>query len=482
MVDPMPATTEEALREILDSTERTYADCWQVLASLIGQGGCQREQVQFFHFQPTLAAELFRLDGVYRRIEKESSELVTKKEQVPRDWFLTEIRRLGRYQQAIADAIDLGKALGNAFAWPFYREHGDQLKRHWEHVPITEPPTGVGAAGEVEFIGNSQVLNGNLVLYHGITTFLRIGDVSFIDLNTLRLNGLGEIKSRACENGDLEITVHCVGPKDRPFFTPTRAPISSRPPDAMPDKIAQRFRRQLESMANSFQPVLSKDNLKIEKETYVPMLLQLEDELKASSVAYRQCGEGLLLVAFRVDADTSLFSRLLKSTSNMQEHARDLGAHVLRLIDRSQIGSPDNANGFTISSLGTGTLPGTIPLFWWPISASLARKLYFQDIAIATIYNPAHMIRKLRNHGFEMQFLDGGRRHRFKKRYSEGCLAVERFDYFMSLIQHNLIREELVIEALSYCGALVETGKVGPNTRIDFDIRQQFGRRPDRSG
>ena len=57
-------------------------------------------------------------------------------------------------------------------------------------------PPGFGGIGETMFMKNVRMFGEYMVIYHGMTTILRIGDITFIDLKKLKVAGIGEIKGR----------------------------------------------------------------------------------------------------------------------------------------------------------------------------------------------------------------------------------------------------------------------------------------------
>jgi hypothetical protein len=425
-------------------------------------------------FQPTLAQALGNLDRADRDLEQGRKDLVKQKAKLPPEQFRSEITRLGNYQRAIGEATQLGKSLGDAFAWFFYQNELPRLYKHLEHEPVTEIPTGTGNAGELAFIKNVPVVDGHLVLYHGITTILRHGDVSLIDLDTFKLTCLGELKSRATDDGEITITAHFIGPRDRPLPPFVRhAPVLSQLSEPLPPKRLERFRRQLEGMAASFKPIPAREELKIEQDTYFPVLMKLIDQLERADVVYEQCGEGLLLVGFRTDATQSLFDKLF-STFDAMSRLQGLGPHVQRLIDMRPTSARDNANSIIISPFGRATLPGATPLFWCPLSLAFLEKLFFLDAIIVTVYNPAHLIRKLREQGYQVRLL-ANHRYDIHKTVAKHRISLGGFDYWLRLIQDHLVDEEVVLRILSHAHSLVESGKVKGKVHMPFYFSQQFG-------
>jgi hypothetical protein len=49
------------------------------------------------------------------------------------------------------------------------------------------------------------------------------------------------------------------------------------------------------------------------------------------------------------------------------------------------------------------TFPGATPIFWRSLPLDFIRKLIFREVTVVTIYNPAHLIRKLRALGYQVE-------------------------------------------------------------------------------
>lgn len=54
------------------------------------------------------------------------------------------------------------------------------------------------------------VIDEKLLLYHGITTFLRIGDFTLIDLKTMEISAIGELKTGRQDGENIQTQVSLV--------------------------------------------------------------------------------------------------------------------------------------------------------------------------------------------------------------------------------------------------------------------------------
>src|SRR5207237_18409 len=113
---------------------------------------------------------------------------------------------------------------------------------------------GVGGIGEREFLRRFPALDGAMVLHHGITTLLRIGDVSLIDLRTLRVRAIGEIKTAKSKTDErqLSITLSLIGD---PMVKALRSNCDSAASDfpSMSASEQNRFERQLQRMKTTLK-------------------------------------------------------------------------------------------------------------------------------------------------------------------------------------------------------------------------------------
>ena len=213
------------ITSLIDEAEDNLRACWDTLSHL---RSAQRTRDStdadlsktLLDFQPKLARTLYDLSKMYGNLNQEKRSFIAKKADLTPSWFRHRLALLSEYQSAIKGAISLGKRLGDSFAWLFYVSAQDHLLEHGEHQRQFLLPPGVGGLGEVTFIERVQMVGDRLVLYHGITTFLRVGDVSFIDVKDRKVAAIGELKTTKVAKDLLKIEVHMVAPseKDLAFF------------------------------------------------------------------------------------------------------------------------------------------------------------------------------------------------------------------------------------------------------------------------
>ena len=88
-------------------------------------------------------------------------------------------------------------------------------------------------------------------------------------------------------------------------------------------------------------------------------------------------------------------------------------------------------------------------MFWWPLDIENLRKIFFEEVFIFTIHNPASLLAKLEAAGFSVSVDTATQEYEVQISDRGYTLRVEHFTYFLRLIQQNLFTEEKIIELLA---------------------------------
>jgi hypothetical protein len=251
--------TNREIRREIDDAELKLKECWDILCSLP-----THPTNQILRFQPLLAEVLHQLSSRYVAIAAERRELITRKSLLNPTWFAKQQARLAHHQLMLERIITIGKSLGDAFAWFFYQNDPALLRDHADGPQQKILATGIGGQGELAFIRGVRAIRGKMVLHHGITSILRIGDVSLIDLHQLRVAGIGEIKT-AEDNGELLVHVEFLLRKDLDI-----GESWEHTPNARDDtkfefspRIKQQLKRQMNRLAKIVNRLPTPEHLKI---------------------------------------------------------------------------------------------------------------------------------------------------------------------------------------------------------------------------
>ncbi len=247
--------TRDHLIRLIDDIEAQYLICWNVLRTLKETKVDALFLPELLKFQPTLRHALLKQEDMRDVIHKEKRRLITKKENLNSSWFRKRMRSLDNYLEILDNSISIGKCLGDSFAWLFYQRDRHLLRKHCEAPRVFHTPTRIGGLGELQFINNIQRLQGQIVICHSTTTFLRLGDLSLIDPQSCTVSAIGELKTRQAGDQQLVAQAIFLSPKAKASVFDTSHQSATVPPDEnLPPQIRDRLLKQLGRMAAMFSP------------------------------------------------------------------------------------------------------------------------------------------------------------------------------------------------------------------------------------
>ena len=467
--------TRKQVRARIDDADESFRACWQTLTSLKKAGGL--DGLALLDFQPLLASALFKLDDAYRRLVHHRGLLIQKKASYSAARFRQRMRTLAQDVEALCTAMRVGRNLGDAFAWTFYQYDQPSLELHFKNPANPHTPPGTGGRGELEFIKQARP-PGLLMLYHGITNFLRIGDVSFFDPGTGRISAIGELKSMLGGPGKLMVKMHTISTSREkiPFVAPNRSAKKTENLDQM--VMEAQFRATLEQQMKKMAEVVRYSepdrDADLTSAYHTNELASFAKQLSLKGPAFQRVGKGGLLAGCRPFRGRSLSSRIYSKTSEASILKR-----MARIRERVRVicdpALPDNSIFF--SELDHRVRPGIPPLFWFPCDTDFLEKIYFMRAIVATIYNPAHLFGALRERGYEVRTeypKSGTPRFEVRKTVSKKRAGIERFDFFLGLIQHRFMREAKIIEMFdTLLKQLPEVGS-GQAARLEVSFAHLF--------
>ncbi len=305
---------------------------------------------------------------------------------------------------------------------------------------------------------------------------MRIGDVSLIDLKTLKLSALGELKTINIAPGQLQIRLELIGPKTETPLFPEISPEKGKgvSPIMLSRHQQERLKHQIKYMQETImneQRQQVKENLSLDAQIYTEQFTELVKNARTGEILYEQFGKGLILAAYR-SPKRSMYKRLYASDSKALPHNVDgVESYTLRIMKH---GSKHNSiyigSLFYSENNGPNFLFGTIPLFWWPVDPEIIRSIIFEEVIIFSIYNPAHLFERLECDGFEIEVVSP-KHFLLRKHIGKSMIAFEHFDYFVSLIQHNLIPEDVVFNVVKASeNKLLEKARELGNVSVRMDM------------
>jgi hypothetical protein len=134
----------------VDAAEANLERCWSLLDYDKGV------DADLLLLQPLLVQTLHSAETVYREIANEQKTLVSKKPQLSGAWFKRRMATLDHYSKCIKIILGIGRMIGDAFAWIFYRDEDDLLRQHLRIQRQSFLPPGVGGFGERTYLERFQ--------------------------------------------------------------------------------------------------------------------------------------------------------------------------------------------------------------------------------------------------------------------------------------------------------------------------------------
>jgi hypothetical protein len=440
--------TKSKIIERINFCEEKFNKCWNTLSNLKENKAIE----ELASFQIDLAECIYTLTEVHHLIKKEQNDITGRINNLNLSWCKKRLKTLSHYNYTINTTISIGKSIGDAFVWYWYRLESDQLVEHGLHENDFYFPTGIGGLGELEIVRNLPLIEKQFVLYHGITNILRIGDVSLFDIEKMQLSGLGEIKSKIDETnkGRITVSITMLTPKSREFFDIEKFNVVIDE-DITSDYIdPERFKRQLSKMGDTVKKLdleINNDDIHVvEKKTYFDELQVLISNSRINQMTTKKVDQGLIIMTLNINRK-NLANRILKKAPKFKNTNENV---ILSIFDYES-----DENGKILSTIhieykkgGTevNLTMGTKPLFWQDIDINKLKKIYFLNTIVFTIYNPLFFIKSLRENGLIIEKVKN--KIEIYKQTTKGKMKVGKFNYFIDLVNKNLYTEKSVTEAL----------------------------------
>jgi hypothetical protein len=461
--------------------------CWTVLDNLTRGRGREKIGADVLLFQSKLIDALWALDDRYRSIVQEKSRLVKRKSEYDSAFFARRMQQLDGYLKAVKGAIGTAKSVGDAFAWLFYANDLDLIEKQLACQMQVNLPPGVGRIGERAFVEKFQGINGYFVLYHGISTFLRLGDVSFIDVKKWKVISIGEVKTKKGD-GDNQyvLTINFVyGGRFKLPLDLGKIELRKGVVDQLPPMMKDRLKRQTIAIGRA----ISADRNTEQKQIgltgayYFDELSALLSECNSNQFSYKTAGKSLLLVAIRL-RERKLSARML--TSKRQEFETKLNGvteQVKAILDENL-----SDNALFLSPLGYNTkgfpivLRGSLPMPLWPLSHAHLDDLVFGRVIVLTLHNPAHFWQMLREKGYVVTTDDKSKLVRATKKIGKKIVRLENMDYFRLLTELFLMDEKTIVGLLEQSIGLSGQYTTDSNVRINLAPQMMipgFGKRSE---
>ena len=459
--------TKLDIKKQFKTAESDLNFCWNVLVDIKTFKKDENDfGNRFILFQERLASLIFRLQSIRDKIIIEEKSYVKNKGKYNIDWFKSKLKLLGNFKKGIDHVVNISKSLGDAYAFFFYQSDLKLLSEHLSHEKVVNNTAGSGERGELEFVKQIKQVEGHFTLFHGITNILRYGDFSFINLASMKVAHLGELKTSVIDENNFTLKL----------FLVDRTTLEEKTVEVKSTKVkTERKERQLLGIINFFINNNHPNSTRVElkNDTYCDQIELLLLKSRINKYNSVNVSKGLAFVCLKYKK-SSLYNRIFKTAKTVKDRLEE---NNQKIIDTAMsLMKSDAHNSLIIGQLlydrdfSSQDLKGVIPLFWEPINNNLLKSIYFSNCMVTSIFNPIHLIEDVEDMGYvvESEHLKNSDRNKPGRNKHLG-----HFDSFIPYIVTNLFTEEFVL------ASIIESENYSTENNMDYvEIKLQQHLRP----
>jgi hypothetical protein len=288
-----------------------------------------------------------------------------------------------------------------------------------------------------------------------------------------RVVGIGELKTATEDRAAIQLHMKLIAQSTSSFASVLQS--NKRGTDVPTAPLSQvqanRFARQMEQILSAFKKSETRggsESLSVDKKIDFANLESVLD-LPPGGVKYQKNGKGLLLVA--VSQAGSISERELRRGNVQWQHRlRAFTSEAAKLVNA---GATDNS--LIISSMGFSDehqpifMPGTIPLFWWPLTQRQKSDLIFGRIVLLSICNPSHYLDVFRHRGYSVVADHKGNLKSATRRLPNGrTIRLENFSFFKRWATHYLLDEEVLDTMIGGLEQRAQAAYVGGGLQMEL--------------
>ncbi|WP_157642099.1 hypothetical protein [Burkholderia ubonensis] len=474
------------VKRVIDAATIRFEKCWECLASLKNGSLLEHTDLSILQFQPTLAAALSDLSSIYRKLSEEKERTIKKKSNLSYIWFARRMRFLSSQQDVVRRVLAVGKSIGDGFAWFFYQNNTDYLNEHLKESPQLLMPSGVGGYAELEVVKQIPVASGHFLLYHGITSILRLGDFSLVNMKEFRVVTVGEIKAGKPVDGKLRVQMifpcnPVTGEVLDVSMEEKQGNKLKDSDDVLSASAQDRLARQMHRMASAHSKLTSRPDRKLshEMEDRLKEFDRFLGGLRHGRCRFMRMGDSILLIGLSM-RQGAMYTRMAKgSKTNWAAKIEGLEREALAILIPDRQDNAIYIGSWFYDEQGVAPhRPGMTHQVWWPISSENIRKIIFHEVMLFTVYNPAHLIRGLERSGFSVAESSGGK-FSAKKMVGDKIIELGGISHYLELIQRYFFSESDVVEVLGQVENQIASVVGEGLGRIDLQFVQRFGRPPE---
>lgn len=357
-------------------------------------------------FQETLAEVMYDVSSRYNVICREFPDCDEKE----------------CYKNMMKMLIKQSKAIGDGYAWLFYRKNIEAIREHLKHEENGLFPTRNGGIGEIEFIKQNKVFEGCFVVYHSITNILKNGDFSLITADG-ELAGIGEIKTKQIEN-ELLIDV---------YITQRMLPCDNEVESITIDdeRIWQQLRKQLEQQENIFMA----QSIELKQQTDLVYVYNLIEESvnKDKAIVSDDCS----MIVYVVDTE--------KQNAQSKYSPEIISNNIISLLP---LILNDNfiSNKIIQSELTVDERLWELPLIWWDLPEYVLMNILLRKWLVLTWFNEGYLLNELRKRGYEIK-----RKKKYisiEKTISNKKVGINNLSMYIKMATTGFVEVKSVVDAI----------------------------------
>lgn len=451
--------TKEKVKEKINNANDILNKCFNMLMDI--KHARDNLLDSLLNFQPLLAECLYELMSFYQELKTEEKSLIKDKKEYTLDTFKGIMKENATFSKIVSEVINIGKSLGDAFAWFFYRNNRKELDDHFRHNKTGLYVSGLGGYGELQFVKNTKFIDGLFVLYHGITSMLRVGDFSLCDIQQGVL-GIGEIKTK--QDGENFVSTVNISSKvnidSSKIYPESGLKISDSGSNKEITKDFPKLSQQLKIQDN----LLKSKDAEFSSKYYLDYEYDLIKKLTPSTPFTINEDSSMLLCACWNKYDT-LFD-ILYDNGKAVSLPIGLENEIGKIIVKNSIN-----NKVIVNVLDTGMDLLRIPVFWWHIEDETCQNLYFKKNSIVIAYNISNLIQKFLNIGFTVkEKVESHKEIVLEKVSGNKKMQFQNFNSLCRLATHNLMRTDAVFSCSKEVFDKMESGEIPINSKVELCI------------
>jgi len=468
--------------DTIDAAEKPFRQCWQTLLQVRGSQVGPDFVGDVLGFQFTLIEALSQLENQRVAIKHEERRLIREKARCQPAWFAKRMATLKRYREALLQALAIGRALGDGFAWMFYERDRSLIDQHLQQQRQINVPTGVGGLGERTSAKDLKSLADRLMIYHGTTTFLRIGDVSLVDLSTVRVCGIGEMKTERISPEQIEVRIELIADSKVARLLSADMPVAPTLGQRLPPKMQDRFERQKNTMREALKAAsqdVAERRIGRQSDFHYDTLDELVKGCDWKRFSYAAPEPSLVMGALRRRRRRSLSGTLLGRVGDMTAKVVGVEQWVVKAME-----PPHPQNNIVLGSIGDPEslvlTSEAMPFTLWPAADETIESLLFGEVMVVTLYNPGHFWRAIEDRGFELSLERPGGDIRARRKLGSQIQDLRQYSYFHLLMRRHLMTLPTVMNMVDATLKLTEDPQLQGGLRIN--VRPQVSRSPHATG